>query len=236
MFRVRPDLAIPRGVKMIGPGTNEEDVVEAMTLPVAVARPRIRRELARKAFHLSSASLPLLVWLAPRWLALAVLLPMAAVAVAVDWTRLRYRAPRYWFLRYTRRMLRHHERRRFAGATYMAVAYAAALVLFPKPIAVMAMLFNGFGDAAAALIGKRFGRRRTAWGKSWEGFAAGLTVNLAVGLVISSLAPSVPAAAAIAGALAAATLEFLDLPIDDNVRVTLGGGGVAFLVAMLLQI
>lgn len=217
-----------------GPGANEEGVVEAMTLPVAVARPRIRRELARKAFHVSSASLPLLVWLAPRWLALAVLLPMAAVAVAVDWTRLRYRAPRYWFLRYTRRMLRHHERRRFAGATYMAVAYAAALVLFPKPIAVMAMLFNGFGDAAAALVGKRFGRHRTAWGKSWEGFAAGLTVNLAVGLAISSLAPAVPPLAAVAGAIAAATLEFLDLPIDDNVRVTLGGGGVAFLLALLL--
>jgi dolichol kinase len=96
------------------------------------------------------------------------------------------------------------------------------------------MLFNGFGDAAAALVGKRFGRRRTAWGKSWEGFAAGLTVNLAVGITIRSIAPSVPAGGAIAGALAAATLEFLDLPIDDNVRVTLGGGGVAFLVALLL--
>ncbi|HEX9939830.1 MAG TPA: phosphatidate cytidylyltransferase [Longimicrobium sp.] len=206
-----------------------------MTVQAAPAAPRIRRELARKAFHVSSAVLPLLVWMAPRWLALAVLLPMAAVAVGVDWTRLRFRAPRYWFLRYTRRMLRHHERRRFAGATYMAVAYAAAVLLFPKPVAVMAMLFNGFGDAAAALVGKRFGRHRTAWGKSWEGFAAGLAVNLAVGLTISALSPELPALAAVAGGTAAATLEFLDLPIDDNVRVTLGGGGVAWIVAMLLR-
>ncbi len=205
-----------------------------MAVQAAPAPPRIRRELARKAFHVSSAVLPLLVWMAPRWLALAVLLPMAALAVAVDWTRLRFRTPRYWFLRYTRRMLRHHERRRFAGATYMAVAYAAAVLLFPKPIAVMAMLFNGFGDAAAALVGKRFGRHRTAWGKSWEGFAAGLAVNLAVGLTISSLAPGLPALAAVAGGTAAAVLEFLDLPIDDNVRVTLGGGGVAWIVAILL--
>jgi len=213
----------------------EEDRADVMTLPAPVARPRIRRELARKAFHVASAALPLLVWLAPRWLALAVLLPTAAIAVGVDWTRLRFRAPRYWFLRYTRRMLRHHERRRFAGATYMAVAYAAAVVLFPKPIAVMAMLFNGFGDAAAALVGKRFGRRRTAWGKSWEGFAAGLTVDLAVAIAISTLAPTVPVLAAASGAVSAAVLEFLDLPIDDNVRVTLGGGGVAFLVALLLR-
>ena len=217
---------------MEGDEAEERPAVEAMTLPVS--RPRIARELARKAIHVASAVLPLLVWLAPRWLALAVLLPAAAVAVAVDWTRLRYRAPRYWFLRYTRRMLRHHERRGFAGATYMAVAYALAVVAFPRPMAVMAMLFNGLGDAAAALVGRRFGRRRTAWGKSWEGFSAGLAVNLGVALAIAWLAPGLPLAAAVAGAVAAAVLEFLDLPIDDNVRVTLGGGGVAFLVALLL--
>jgi dolichol kinase len=208
--------------------------VDTMTLPAAAPRPGIARELARKAIHMSSAVVPLLVWVAPRWLAIAMLVVIAAVAVAIDAARLRFRAPRYWFLRYTRRMLRHHERRRFAGATYMAVAYAVAVILFPTPIAVMAMLFNGLGDAAAAVVGKRFGRHRTTWGKSWEGFAAGLAVNLAVALAISSLAPGLPLLAASAGALAAAILEFLDLPIDDNVRVTLGGGAVAFLVTLLL--
>ncbi|HEX6748535.1 MAG TPA: hypothetical protein VF092_14655 [Longimicrobium sp.] len=216
--------------------TEEGDAIPMggmMPVP-APARPRIRRELARKAIHVSSAVLPLLVWVAPRWLALAVLLPAAAVAIAVDSARLRWRAPRYWFLRYTRRMLRHHERRRFAGATYMAVAYALAVLLFPRPIAVMAMLFNGFGDAAAALAGKRWGRRRTRWGKSWEGFAAGLAVNIGVAGLVTWLDAGVPLAAAAAGAAAAATLEFLDLPVDDNVRVTLGGGGVAYLAARLL--
>jgi dolichol kinase len=240
MFPRAPLLHSPRGDsgKATGDHGDEGDAipVDALTLtPVpAAARPRIRRELARKAFHVSSAALPLLVWVAPRWVSLAVLLPAAAAAVAVDWTRLRYRGPRYLFLRYTRRMLRHHERHRFAGATYMAVAYAAAVVLFPRPVAAMAMLFNGLGDAAAALVGKRWGRRRTAWGKSWEGFAAGLAVDLAVAAAISSLAPGLPFAAAAAGAVAAATLEFLDLPIDDNVRVTLGGGGVAYLATLLL--
>jgi dolichol kinase len=213
---------------------DEEHAVEAVALPVPVARPRIGRELARKTLHVASVLLPLLVWLAPRWLALAVLLPTAAVALGVDWTRLRYRGPRYWFLRYTRRMLRHHERRRFAGATWMAVAYALAVLLFPRPIAVLAMLFNGLGDAAAALVGKRFGRHRTSSGKSWEGFAAGLGVNVAVALAISTLAPTLPLVAALAGAFAAALLELLDLPADDNLRVTLGGGAVAVLVAMAM--
>jgi dolichol kinase len=191
----------------------------------------MRRELARKAFHLASVAVPVLVWLLPRAVSVPLLVAAAMVALAVDFARLRYRGPRYWFLRYTRRMLRHHERRGLAGATWMALAYAAAALLFPKPVAVAAMLFNGLGDAAAALVGKRWGRHRTRWGKSWEGFAAGLAANAAVALAVSRLDAGLPLAAALLGALAAASVEMADLPVDDNVRVTLVGA-----LAMMLGI
>ena len=46
-------------------------------------------------------------------------------------------------LRGTREMLRGHERLGLAGATHMAVAYLLALLIFPKPVAVVAMLFVG---------------------------------------------------------------------------------------------
>lgn len=185
----------------------------------APARPRMRREVLRKLIHVSSVALPLFVWMAPRPLGVALLVPLAAVALAVDVARLRLRVPRYWFLRTTRTLLRHHERRGLAGATWMVAAYAVALLVFPKPVAVAAMLYNGLGDAAAALVGRRFGRHRTAWGKSWEGFAAALAVCLAVGFAVPGVSP----AGAVLGALSAATLEFLPLPLDDNLRVTLGG-------------
>lgn len=189
----------------------------------------MRRELARKAIHVSSAALPLLVWLLPRGAAVAVLVPLAAVAVAIDVTRLRWRPARYWMLRFVRPMLRHHERGRLTGATYMVVAYALAVAVFPKPVAVAAMLFNGLGDAAAALVGKRWGRHRTRGGKSWEGFAAGLTVNLAVALTVAGLDPGLTPLPAIIGAVSAAVLELLDLPLDDNLRVTLGGALAIYL-------
>ena len=194
----------------------------------------MRRELARKAIHVSSSVLPLLVWLVPRPVAVAVLVPAAVLALAIDVARHRIRPVRYHFLRRTRTMLRAHERRGLAGATWMAIAYAAALLLFPKPVAVAAMLFNGLGDAAAALVGKRWGRHRTSWGKSWEGFAAGLATDLAVGLGMWMLAPAaVPLAGAILGAVVAASIEFAPLPLDDNVRVTLGGGAGILLGALL---
>ena len=195
----------------------------------------MRRELARKAIHVSSTAVPLLVWLVPRPVAVAVLVPVAALALAIDVARHRIRPVRYHFLRRTRTMLRVHERRGLAGATWMAMAYAAALLLFPKPVAVAAMLFNGLGDAAAALVGKRWGRHRTRWGKSWEGFAAGLVTDLAVGIGMWMLAPAaVPLAGAVIGALVAATIEFAPLPLDDNVRVTLAGGAGILLGALLV--
>lgn len=196
----------------------------------------MKRELARKAIHVSSTAVPLLVWLVPRPLAVAVLVPVAVLALAIDVARHRIRPFRYHFLRRTRTMLRPHERRGLAGATWMALAYAAALLLFPKPVAVAAMLFNGLGDAAAALVGKRWGRRRTRWGKSWEGFAAGLVVDLAVGIGMWMIAPAaVPLAGALLGAFVAAAVEFAPLPLDDNVRVTLAGGAGIVLGALLFN-
>jgi dolichol kinase len=192
--------------------------------PRSPAVPRIARELWRKAIHVASVAVPVFVWFSHPPVAVAVLGAVAAAAATVDLARLRFRGPRYRFLRLTRPLLRPHERRGLAGATWMALAYFAAVALFPTPVAVAAMLFNGLGDAAAAVVGRRWGRHRTRAGKSWEGFAAGLVVNAAVAAGISTLPLTFPLAAAFAGALAASLLEMADLPLDDNLWVTVGGG------------
>jgi dolichol kinase len=189
----------------------------------------MRREISRKAFHLASVAVPLGVWWAPRPLAATVLVAAALLALFIDAARLRFRPARFHFLRRTRTMLRPHERRGLSGATYMALAYASAALLFPRPIAVVAMLYNGLGDAAAALIGRRFGRHRMRGGKSWEGFAAALVVNVGVGFAVPGIAP-LPA---LVGGVAAAALELAPLPLDDNARVVLGGGLALWVAAVL---
>jgi dolichol kinase len=188
----------------------------------------MKRELARKSFHVATIALPLLVWVAPRPVALAVLVPGALLWLAIDVARLTLRPVRWLFLRLTRTMLRHHERRGLTGGTWMILSYAAALLLLPKPVAVAAMLFNGLGDAAAALVGKRWGRHRTSWGKSWEGFAAAAMVCVAAGTAVALADPTLALAGAVLGGLVGAALEFAPLPLDDNVRITLGGGFAAW--------
>lgn len=190
----------------------------------------MKRELARKTIHLATVAVPIAAWWLPPPITVALLSIAVAIAVVVEWARFQVKWVRLQFLRRTRRMLRPHERLRPAGATYLAVSYLLAMLLLPLPIAVVAMLYAGVGDTAAALVGKRWGRHRTTWGKSWEGAAAGAAVNVAIGLA----APGVPAVAAAAGGIAAAALEFLPSRIDDNLRVTLGGGAIAWLAWLLV--
>lgn len=190
----------------------------------------MRREIARKVIHVGSALVPLVFWFLPRPAGVALLALGVAAALAMEWARARLAWVRLVFLRGTRTMLRSRERSSLAGATYMAIAYLVAGALFPKPIAVIAMLYVALGDATSALVGTRWGRHRTSWGKSWEGFSAGLTVDLALGMAV----PGLGIQAAIAGAVTAAVLEFVPLPVDDNIRICLGGGAAAWAVALLV--
>jgi dolichol kinase len=86
----------------------------------------MKREIARKAVHLSSVVVPLAVWALPARVAVPALIATAALALIVEAARRYHRPFRYLFLRRTRTMLRPHERRGLAGATWMALAYAAA--------------------------------------------------------------------------------------------------------------
>ena len=189
----------------------------------------LRRELLRKRFHLATVIAPALVWFLPFGVAVAILASAVVVALGIEAARRRLRWVRYRFLGGTREMLRGHERVRLTGATYMAIAYLAAAVVLPRPVAVTAMLYNALGDAVAAIVGRRWGRMRTRWGKSWEGTGAALCVNVAAGLAVPGIGP-LPA---VIGAVSAALLEFLPLPLDDNLRVTLGGGAALWVATLL---
>ncbi len=170
------------------------------------------------------------VWIVPRWAGLALLLVGTTAALTIEWARFHLRFVRYHFLRITRRLLRAPERTGLSGATYMSIGYLTVLVLFPKTIAVLAMLYSALGDATAAVVGTRWGRHRMSWGKSWEGMLAGLVVNLAAGAALPGVGP----ASIVLGGLTASILEFLPLPLDDNLKTTIGGGTGAW-VGLLLD-
>lgn len=180
----------------------------------------LRGELGRKVIHAGTIAIPLLAWYLPREIVIGILLFGVTAALAVEWARSAVRVARYHFLIRTRWLLREHEREGISGATYMSIGYLLVFLLLPRPVAVVAMLYNALGDAVAAVVGKRWGRHRLRSGKSWEGAAAGLTANIAAGLLV----PGIPVGAAVVGGCIATAIELLPLPINDNLTVTVGGG------------
>jgi dolichol kinase len=204
----------------------------------------LRVELARKAIHVASTAIPIayVAGLARARL-LALLAVLGVVAVVVELARIRSARVRALFVGTVGALLREHEHRAFSGATWLLAAYALSALLFPRAVAVAAMLAAGLGDAAAAVVGRSVAVARARRGdgvaavqrKTLAGSVACAIVAFAAALLVAALPPL----SAVAVGLAASVVERWDRPplnvIDDNVRVALAAGGAALLVQLLTQ-
>lgn len=211
----------------------------------AAGSPRVvgplRAELARKTVHVASSVIPLAYAAGmPRGRLLLALAALGVVAMGVELARLRWARARALFVGAFGGLLREHEHGAWSGASWLLAAYVLSVLLFPRREAVAAMLAAGLGDAAAAVVGRsvsvaraRRGEAATVIrGKSLAGSVACAVVTFAAALLVAALSPLAAAAAA----LAASVAERWEPPrmrvrIDDNVRVALAAGAVAWLVA-----
>ena len=203
-------------------------------------------ELERKGLHLLALALPLGVLLLGRDVALMILLPVTGLALTADLLRDRYQ----WANRLVRdvfgRMMRTSELPPTGGgivingATWTLISITLLVVLFPTPIAVVSFSMAMIGDAAAALLGRKFGRHN--WGRpgcTVEGSLAYAGAALLTGLLLVDLQAGLPgreAAAVLGGSIAAAVTEGLRLPGNDNVNAPLACALVVFLIERSLSL
>ncbi|MEK7858717.1 MAG: hypothetical protein AAB320_06200 [Elusimicrobiota bacterium] len=166
-----------------------------------------QRELGRKAFHMLS-----LVYLAAyHWLGYPRIVPLLAawlvVVTVVELGRFLIPSLGAWLAVFFSGLIRETELRAFSGIFHTT---AGCLIVMAwaggRPALVVASVLNlALGDAAAALVGKRFGRIKIAGGKkSVEGSLACLAVCWGCGVWAG-----LPPAAALAGALSATAVELL---------------------------
>ena len=196
--------------------------------PASVAR---GRELPRKTLHLTTASIPVGLWLGiPQQAIAAVLVALFGVACLVELTRRRSSAFADRFTSAVGGMLRPHEvRNGITGATWLLAAFALTLLVAPRAAAIAATWAGAVGDALAAIVGSSWSRWRGITGKTHAGSVA-CAVVAALGAF--GLAGFGLAAAAALGVLAA-LVERPAVDVDDNVRVTLA---VAIGAVVLLRI
>lgn len=205
--------------------------------PPAHALP-YREELRRKALHLLSLALPLGTALLGRQTALLLLVPAALFALVCDVLRSRFRRFAQVIQRVFGRMMRADEWEaadglfgvRINGATWTLVTLTLLTIFFTVPVAVTAFSLFMIGDAAAALVGRRYGR--THWGdgpRTAEGTGAFVVAAaLAVAPLVALGYLAVPWWVAALAVVLAAGAEALPRPLNDNLRVP-------FVAALVLQ-
>lgn len=212
------------------PGPRNARILMAIDQPPKPARRfSLKHELQRKSLHLGMIIIPLWVAVTPPQTALLGLIIATFATVVIDLLRLSDHRLRRFFYRLFRSMIRRHEEEHLIGSTYYMIAALMSVIIFDRDIAIAALVFLVLGDAAAAIIGKRFGRPMY-WGKSPQGSAACLVICLALGLVLLD-----DWRIAVAGASAATIAEALPVPMDDNMRVPILSGVVMQLAVNMLH-
>ena len=184
--------------------------------------PLFRRvNLLRKLMHLAMAWLPAVGWLLSYRLALALAGVLVGASLMVEGMRRHRPEVNRLLWRLLPSVFREWESRRVLGSTWFALAALAALLLFGRDLGGTAILFLAWGDAAAELVGRRWGQ--AGQGKSLAGSLGCLVACLMGGLAGSGwggLQPEV----VLVGAAVATLVERWSPPPDDNLWLPLLAG------------
>jgi dolichol kinase len=129
-------------------------------------------ELFRKLIHLFSLSIPIIYYFITTEAAAIILGIVAAFALIIDLGRYLHPETGKIFYKIFGFLLREHEldhkKKNLNGATYVLISALISVLIFPKVIFISAFSILIISDSAAALIGRKFGKRKFL-SKSLEG-------------------------------------------------------------------
>jgi dolichol kinase len=190
-------------------------------LSTARARPS---NLARSFFH-AAAGLAAVAAIAllhdRRWL-IAIALPWACFAWTSELLRRRYRGANLRLMRVLGPIAHPHEWHKVNSATWFVTALLLLATLAPLRSAALGCAVLALGDPAAALVGRRWGRRKIAQNRTLEGALAFVAVGTLVSLAVVQAVPGAPASplllALTAGVVGALT-ELYSGRVDDNLSI-----------------
>lgn len=218
--------------------------------------PQVRFEMRRKVLHVVTAvvAVPLLL-LAPFFVAFG-LAVLGIVVITATWAIERKRLPPEFKGPLHEPLADVLQRTRRPGEDYpwSPVLYTFSLILIGVAhqyfglswaIAFAAYAILGIGDAASALVGVAYGRRKLAWNrkKSAEGTLAGLVAGFLAGILMASipyvfagiLIPPLILPVVLIGAAAGALAETIPR-VEDNFVVPLAAAAAMWGASIVLAV
>ena len=209
-----------------------------MTQPAGPPPPAVSEHTwKRRAFHLCAALIIPAAALTLGYKPAVYLAGFAAAALAAaEAVRLIVPAVNVRLIAVLGPFLKPREKRSPTAATWLALTSFFVLFLFGREIAALALLYTALGDPAAGVIGTRYGRLRVSvlgrrlGAKSVEGTLAFLAAATAAAVGVWAAGVYGTLWPALAGAAVAALVEFLPVPVEDNVTVPLASAAVMWLL------
>ena len=183
-----------------------------------------KKELLRKAIHLSSLWIPAAIYFMPKFILIPILLVILTGNIVLEYGNFkRYSWARKSFGVLFFKTLRNKETSRehfqFTGAIYVLVSSLLCLCLFDKVVAAIALTVMLISDSAAALVGRSVGKIKIYKNKTLEGTAAFWVSALVINLLFWPL-HSFSWVSVVACATATLAEVFEDkIEIDDNLSV-----------------
>lgn len=185
----------------------------------------------RKSLHLLAMVIPLSMLYLGKEVSLWILVPFSMLAITIEVARVKS----VWVADLVEKifglMMRSQERPAigapvvFNGATWVLISATLLIFFFPVKIAASSMIAFMIGDAAAALIGRRFGRLNIgSLPKTVEG-SIGFLVVASVTLILFNV---LPFHLSLLVALAGTLLELAPIPLNDNIYVPLCMAGLMY--------
>jgi dolichol kinase len=197
-------------------------------MPLTSIEQDYRTEVARKTIHLTGFVIPWIYYYVDRTFAVAVLIPFTLLALVIDFGRRGDGAFARWFGTWLGPILREKEKgdqRTLHALTWFFIVSTVMVAFTPRYVAILSISIMLLADAAAALLGRRYGRHKVG-GRSLEGCAAFFLAGMVIVAVTPRLSghPGEWAVCALA-ALVGAVVELVSQdPLEDNVTVPLSIG------------
>jgi diacylglycerol kinase (CTP) len=196
--------------------------------------------LARKLWHASTGLCMALLYslFLTQTQSVGFLSLILVFALVIEWRRLRDARFNRLAMTIWGPLMRHEERNRVTGVPFYVGAALLCVVVFPKPIALMSILYLAVGDPIASVFGILYGQHtpRFSGGKSLVGcMAASVACAIITLLVLDHLPISHGTwiGLAVWGGILGGGAELLPLEVDDNFAIPLVSGfghWIAFLI------
>lgn len=149
-----------------------EHTIEAVDL-----KRRSDIHLARKVWHVLAVSFMAVFYAyAPESWSITTLIAAWLIAVPIDFLRQKNPALNDFVVHLARPIMRQSEVTKLAGTTYLITGVLLIVLIFPRDIVLLTILFLAFADPIASYFGIRYGKDKIFGEKSLQGSMAAFIV------------------------------------------------------------